>query len=156
RLTDAVRHAAQAADWPLAARMVIDGLAIGEVIDPPGGPSLADEFRGMPHNGTWAEVEPNLVRAAVALSADRPESSAAALAAPDRPLARLPDDQEAAARLAAALIRLATARRAGDLATAAVAAARAEALVSQVSREPGGEPARLRHIRACVLSDRGA
>jgi len=26
QLTDAVRHAAQASDWPLASRMVIDGL----------------------------------------------------------------------------------------------------------------------------------
>ena len=31
-------------DWQLAASMVIDGLAIGEVIEPRGGPSLADEF----------------------------------------------------------------------------------------------------------------
>ena len=36
QLADAVRHAAQASDWPLAARMVIDGLAIGEIIEPRG------------------------------------------------------------------------------------------------------------------------
>src|SRR5580700_523440 len=30
QLTDAVRYAAQAGDWPLAASMVVDGLAIGE------------------------------------------------------------------------------------------------------------------------------
>ena len=33
-LTDAVRHAAEAGDWKLAAGMVIDGLAIGEIIEP--------------------------------------------------------------------------------------------------------------------------
>ncbi len=38
RLTDAVRHAAQAGDWPLAASIVIDDLAIGEIIEPRGGP----------------------------------------------------------------------------------------------------------------------
>ena len=45
-LTDAVRHAAQAGDWPLAAGMVIDGLAISEIIEPRGGRSLAARVRG--------------------------------------------------------------------------------------------------------------
>ena len=34
QLTEAVRHAAQAGDWPLAASMVIDELAISEIIEP--------------------------------------------------------------------------------------------------------------------------
>ena len=68
-LTDAVRHAAQAGDWPLAARVVIDGLAISEIIEPRGGRSLAAEFRGMPHSDAWAEPQPYLVSAAAALAA---------------------------------------------------------------------------------------
>ena len=40
QLADAVRHAARAGDWPLAASMVIDGLAIGEIIEPPARPWL--------------------------------------------------------------------------------------------------------------------
>ena len=44
RLTDAVRHAAQAGDWQLAADIVIDGLAISEIIEPTGSPSAADEL----------------------------------------------------------------------------------------------------------------
>ena len=53
-LTDAVRHAAQADDWPLAADLVIDGLAIGEIIEPRTEPSLAGEFTSMPHGQVWA------------------------------------------------------------------------------------------------------
>jgi LuxR family transcriptional regulator, maltose regulon positive regulatory protein len=105
QLTDAVRHAAQADDWPLAASIVIDQLAIGEIIEPRGGPSLAGEFGGMPHGRAWTEPQPHLVSAAVALSAGRPESSTAALDAAEGILERLPADREVPCRLAAAMIR---------------------------------------------------
>ena len=90
RLTDAVRHAARAGDWPLAAGMVVDGLAIGEITEPRDGHSLAGEFRGMPHRGTWTGPQPYLVLAALALSAGRAESSAAALKAAEGILEQLP------------------------------------------------------------------
>jgi LuxR family transcriptional regulator, maltose regulon positive regulatory protein len=153
QLADAVRHAAQAGDWPLAASMVIDHLAIREVIQPQGSPSLADAFQGMPHREAWNEPQPYLVCAAVALSAGGPDTSVAALDAAEGILERLPAGQEAESRLAAALIRLAASRRTGDLVAAAAAAARAQVLVSVIS------PARLaRHpdIKAHVLSGRGA
>ncbi len=153
QLTDAVRHAAQAGDWQLAASIVIDALAIDQIIEPRGSPSLAGELGGMPHGRAWTGPQPHLVSAAVALSAGRHEASTAALDAADGILERLPADQEAASRLAAAVIRLAASRRTGDLAAAAAAAARAEVLVSRV---PGGEPARHRKIHARVLSGRGA
>ncbi len=153
RLTDAVRHAAQAGDWPLAARMVIDALAIGEIIEPRGGPSLAGQFRRMPRGQAWAEPQPYLVLAAVALSAGRPESSAAALDAAEGILGRLPAGQEAAGRLAAAMIRLAAARRTGDFPAAAAAADRAGVLVDAVARD---KLARHPEFRARVLSGRGA
>jgi LuxR family maltose regulon positive regulatory protein len=154
-LTDAVRHATQAGDWPLAASMVIDGLAIGEIIDPRGGRSLAAEFRGMPHSEAWTEPQPYLVSAAAAVAAGQPESAAAALAAADRILERRPAGQDAAGRLAAAVIRLAAARRTGDLPAAAAAASRAEALVSKMADGPG-QPARHGRIRARMLADCGA
>ncbi len=91
-LTDAVRHATLAGDWPLAAGMVIDGLAISEIIEPRGGRSLAAEFAGMPHSDTWTGPQPYLVSAAAALAAGRPESAAAALAAADGILERRPAD----------------------------------------------------------------
>src|SRR6266516_2916790 len=89
-LTDAVRHATLAGDWPLAAGMVIDGLAISEIIEPRGGRSLAAEFVGMPHSDAWTGPQPYLVSAAAALAAGRPESAAAALDAADGILEGLP------------------------------------------------------------------
>ena len=153
RLTDAVRHAAQAGDWQLAASMVIDGLAISELMEPRGGRPLAEEFRGMPDGEAWTGPHPSLVSAAAAVSARRYESSAAALAAAEGMLEQIPADQQAPGRLAAAMIRLAASRRTGDLTAAAAAASRAEALVSKV---PNGELAQHRQIRARVLCGRGA
>jgi LuxR family maltose regulon positive regulatory protein len=153
RLADAVRHAARAGDWPLAAGMVIDGLAIGEITEPREGQSLAAEFGGMPRRGSWAGPQPYLVVAAAELSAGRPGSSAAALAAAEIILERLPVGQQAESRLAAAMIGLAAARRAGDLAAAASAAARTEALLGVI---PGGRLASHPEIIARVLSGRGA
>ena len=153
RLTDAVRHAAEAGDWRLAASMVIDGLAVGDIIEPRGDRRLADGFRRMPHSEAWTEPQPPLICAAIALSAGRCDSSAAALDAAERILERLPADQQATSRLAAAMIRLAAARRTGDLAAATAAAARAEVLTGAI---PGDTLARHPEIRARVLSGRGA
>ena len=96
-LTDAVRHAAQAGDWQLAANMVVDQLAIGQIIEPRGDQCLAEEFAGMPRGQAWTGPQPHLVSAAIALSAGRPESCAAALDAADGTLERCPADQEATA-----------------------------------------------------------
>ena len=153
QLADAVRHAAQAGDWPLAASIVIDQLAIGEIIEPRGSPCLAGEFGGMPPCRAWTEPQPYLISAAVALSAGRPAAGTAALDAADAILERLPADQETASRLAAAFIRLAASRLTGDLGAAAAATARAEVLAGGV---PAGELARHPQIRARVLSGRGA
>jgi LuxR family transcriptional regulator, maltose regulon positive regulatory protein len=152
-LADAVRHAARAGDWQLAASMVIDGLAISEIMEPRGSRPLAEEFRDMPDGEAWTGPQPYLVSAAAALSAHRPESSAAALAAAEGLLASIPAGQQVPGRLAAAVIRLAAARRTGDLTTAAAAASQAEALVSNV---PDDQLAQHRQIRARVLSGRGA
>jgi LuxR family maltose regulon positive regulatory protein len=152
-LTAAVQHATQAADWQLAASMVIDSLAISEIIEPRGSPSLAGEFRRMPRGEAWAGPQPYLVAAAGELAAGRHDSSAAALDAGEGMLAPLPADEQAACRLAAAVIRLAASRRTGDLVAAAAAVSDAEALVS---RMPADKLARHPEVRARVLADRGA
>ena len=153
RLTAAVQHATQAGDWQLAASIVIDALAISEIIEPRGSPSLAGEFRRMPRGEAWAGPQPYLVAAAVELAAGRYDSSAAALDAGEGMLASLPADEDAACRLAAAVIRVTTARRTGDLVAAAAAVSDAEALVS---RMPVDKLAQHPEIRARVLADRGA
>jgi LuxR family transcriptional regulator, maltose regulon positive regulatory protein len=82
-----------------------------------------------------------------------PETSAAALDAAEGILERLPAGQEAASRLAAALIRLAASRRTGDLVAAAAAVDRAQVLVSVISpAKLAGHP----DIKAHVLSGHGA
>ena len=152
-LTAAVQHAKRAGDWQLAASMVIDALAISEIIEPRDSPSLAGEFRRMPPGEAWAGPQPYLVAAAVELAAGRHDSSAAALDAGEGMLAPLPADEQAACRLAAAVIRLAASRRTGDLVAAAAAVSDAEALVS---RMPEDKLAQHPEVRARVLADRGA
>jgi LuxR family maltose regulon positive regulatory protein len=152
-LTDAVRHASRAGDWQLAAAMVIDQLAIDQLLEPRDGPCLADEFAAMPPGQAWTGPQPYLISASMALSAGRHESCAAALDAADGLLERFPADQEAAGRLAAAVIRLTTALRTGDLTAAAVAASRAEVMLSLI---PGSEQARHPELSRRVMSGRGA
>jgi LuxR family maltose regulon positive regulatory protein len=152
QLLSAVRHAIEAGDWQPAASMVIDDLAFSEITEPRDDHYLADEFGSMPHDRAWTIPEPYLVCALVAFAAGR-EESAAALNAAENILGRLPAEEHAASRLAAAMIRLAASSRAGDLNAAAAAAAQAEALLSRV---PGDKLARHPEIRARVLAGRGA
>ena len=152
-LTDAVRHASRAGNWQLAASMVIDQLAINQVMEPRDGRCLADEFATMPPGQAWTRPEPHLVSASMALSAGQHESCAAALDAADGLLERFPADQEAASRLTAAVIRLTACLRNGDLMAAAAAAERAELMLSRI---PGSQLARHPELSRHVLSGRAA
>ena len=152
-ITDAVRHATQAGDWQLAADLVIDELAICQILKPRGSQSLAGEFVGMPPGQAWTEPAPHLISAAIALSAGRKESCTAALDAADGILERMPACQQATGRLAAALIRLTASLGTADRVAAAAAATRAEALLGQV---PGGTLDQHPEIRVRVLAGRGA
>jgi LuxR family maltose regulon positive regulatory protein len=151
-LSDAVRHAAEAGDWQLAASMVVGGLALAEIIQPQGSQSLAREFLSMPDREGWSEPEPYLVSAATALAGGDRDACAAALTTAEGILERLPAGQAIPVRLAAAMLRLAASRRGGDLPVAEAAADRAEALVSQV---PGDLLARHPGVRAQVLAGCG-
>ena len=151
-LTEAVRHAAQAGDWALAASIVIEALAISEIIEPWGDQLLSDEFRTMPTDEAWAEPQPYLVSAAMALSAGQVERCAAALRAAEDLLDRHRDSEQGAGPLAAAMIRHAMSNRRGDLTTAAAAADQAELLVGKI---PGRQLALHPEIRARVLASRG-
>jgi LuxR family transcriptional regulator, maltose regulon positive regulatory protein len=153
QLTEATRHAARAGDWQLAAGMVIDHLAIGEIIEPRDGRCLAEEFAGMPSGQAWTRPQPHLVSAALALSAGQHECCAASLDAADGLLQRSSADQEATCQLAAAVIRLTAFLRTGDLMAAAAAASRAERMFSKV---PVAKLARHPDLFRRVLSGRGA
>jgi LuxR family transcriptional regulator, maltose regulon positive regulatory protein len=150
---EAVRHAGDAGDWPFAARAVVDELVIDRLIDPRGSESLAGGFRPMPRDREWMEPQPWLVAAAIDFARGQDAASEASLDAAERMLGRLPAGDEIASRLAAALIRLALARRSGDLDAAAIAVAAAQVLIEalpddQLARHPG--------IEAHVLAGRGA
>ncbi len=152
-LADAVRHAAASGDWPLAAGIVLDELAIGQLLEPRGSRSLAAGFRRMPVDPAWTQPEPLLVIAAMELADTAGRPSGTSLAAAERLLERVPAGGEVPARLAAALTRLTLSRRTGDLDAAAAAAASAEDLLGQL---PEGLLARHPGIRTQVLSGRGA
>jgi len=151
RLADAVRHAARAADWPLAADLVVDELAIGELTERGAGHPLAAEFAAMPADCAWAEPAPYLVAAALALAAGRSEAATAALDAADGLLDRLPADREAAGRLAATVVRLTASLREGDLGRAAAAGVSARRLLARV---PEGKLARHPELERTVLAGR--
>ena len=152
-LAEAVRHAADSGSWQFAAGIVLDELAISQILDPRGNQSLADEFRRMPLDLVRTQPGPLLVIASMELSAAADQLCGISIAAAESILDGFPADSEIPARLAAALIRLALSRHTGDLDTATMAAASATALLeelpkSMLARHPG--------IRAEVLSACGA
>ena len=132
RLAQGVQHAGTAGDWQLAARMVLDELAIGQLMDPRGSQPLADEFRRMPADSTGAQPELLLVTAAMDLLSDAGVGGKHALAAAEGILDGLPADEALPARIAAAQIRMAISRNAGDLDSAAAYAVRAESLLRAI------------------------
>jgi LuxR family maltose regulon positive regulatory protein len=150
-LTQAVRHAAAAGDWQLAAQVVVGELAVGQLTQAGGDHSLANEFTRMRPAQAWTRPEPLLIAAALALAEDRPASTW--LAAAESMLGALPPAEATPARLAAAQVRLAMSRRTGDLGSMAAAVAEAQAMLAAV---PTGMVARCPWIGAQVLSGRGA
>ena len=152
-LSEAVRHAGESGDWPFAARIALDEFAIGQLIEPRGNRSLAERFQGMPAESPWTQAHPLLVEAALELSGAAGVRGGATLAAAEGILEHLPVTDEIPARLAAAQVRLAVSRRAGDLDAALAAAARAETLLGEIT---GSHLARHPEIHAQVLAGRGA
>jgi LuxR family transcriptional regulator, maltose regulon positive regulatory protein len=151
-LDEAVWYAAESGDWPFAAGMVVDEFAMDKLTEPCSHQPLAEAFQRMPRHTAWTQPQPLLVLAAAGLLQAGGDAVTTSLVAAESMLDRLPDDEEIPARLAAAQIRLALARRTGDCGLVA-AAERAEALVDQLPQEvhdrhPG--------IRALVLAARGA
>jgi LuxR family transcriptional regulator, maltose regulon positive regulatory protein len=151
-LSEAVRHAGESGDWPFAARIALDELATGQVIEPRGNRSLAERFRRMPVSPAWTQAHPLLVQAALELSGADGVLGSAPLDAAEGILERLPATDEIPARLAAAQVRLAVSRRIGDLDAAAAAAARAGTLLKEI---PGSHRARHPEIHAQVEFGRG-
>jgi LuxR family transcriptional regulator, maltose regulon positive regulatory protein len=152
---EAATHAAAISDWPLAAQIAVDELATGDLLQPGGSSPLADCLRQMPDPPPPdGPPQPQSLLAAAArhLSGGRDQACAALLDAAELLLGKLPGDQAITSRLAAALIRVAVARRSGDFGAARPAAAQAQVLFDQL---PDGLRARHPQARAQILSARG-
>lgn len=133
QLTEAVRQAAAAGSWQLAAGIVVDELAVDQLIRPEILDPLAEVLRDLPQGGAWSQPQPWLIMAALSLSGLQADASATSLATAEEMLRRLPEHEEIPSRLAAALVKLTLARRVGDLPAATTAAAEAMALVGRLS-----------------------
>jgi len=152
-LAEAVRHAASAGDWELAARTVVDELAIGELLEPDGSEALADGFRDMPRDLRWTVPQPLLVASAIDLVRGEGALSGAFACAAEDILGRLPAETETPSRMAAALIRIALARRSGSLTAAAAAVGTAQPLIDAI---PQDQHARHPWNQSKVVAGRGA
>jgi LuxR family maltose regulon positive regulatory protein len=119
-LLAAVQQAGAAGDWLLAARLVVDDLAIGALIDGPGGDPLIDCLRDIPQSSSGTEPQPALVAAALALADGQEETARRTLGAVADSLPGVPASEETAVRIALAMLRLELARRAGDIDLAVV------------------------------------
>jgi LuxR family maltose regulon positive regulatory protein len=134
-LMEAVRHAADAGDWTLAANMVLEDFAINCLIELQDNESitLAGIFHRVPEDLAGNQLPLLLVAAALEHSACADDTGGVSLARAEDIVGHLPAGDEIPARLAAALIRMAVARRAGDLKAAIAASARAEEALGAIS-----------------------
>jgi LuxR family maltose regulon positive regulatory protein len=134
-LPDAVRQAAAAGDWLFAARLVVDDLAIGSLIEAPDDDPLTDRLREMPDALLGAGPEPALVAAGIALADVRHDSARTALAAAEGSLAGIPADEETNSRIAVAMLRLELAWRTGDVEVSTASVGQLEKHVGTLSGE---------------------
>jgi LuxR family maltose regulon positive regulatory protein len=137
---EAVRSAAKADDWQLAASILVDELAIGLLLGPCHGDLPTDGFRVVPDGD--ASPQFLLAAAATALSECRNQAAEALLAAAEAILRRRPD-REVLSRFAACTIRCSLAFRDGSLDALDAATTTAETLLDKIpqtllTRHPHG------------------
>ena len=156
-LEKAVAHAAAVNDWPLAARIVVDELAVGELLKPRGSSPVADTLRQIPVPGALPDgsTQPPslLVAATLELADGRDKEAGRLLAAAGECLDQLAPGHEVPSRLAAATLRVTAARRCGDLDAAGTAAAHAGTLFEQL---PPGLRSRHPEAQGHILYGRSA
>jgi LuxR family maltose regulon positive regulatory protein len=149
RLVDAVRHAVQAGAWAYASGLLVEDLAVGQLVLDGEAGRYAELLHGMPDtvDGPAAAV----VAAALALAASDPDRCAKQLAR----IEEMVDDhrQDRALRLGVAVLDLMAARLTGDLDRGLLAGEECGALLAQVPADRlAGHP----ELRALVLSGKGA
>jgi len=150
-LAEAVRYAADAEDWALVAAIMVDELAIAQLLAPDHGDLPADGL----HVVTQGDVSPQflLAASAVALSESGDEAAEASLRSAEEILGRLPEDQDVLSRFAVCTLRSSMAFRSGSLDALDDVTATAERLLDKI---PQAVLARHQHAVAQVLRGRGA
>lgn len=143
---EAVAQAAAAADWPFAARYLVDTLTLTRLLAGPDTERLAQLLSAMPENldGT----EPALVNATLRLAADDPDGCVSSLR-----LAERTGPQTVTARLCASFLAVLTARLSGSYAAVQQAAADTQRLLREMP-----QPLNQEHpeITATVLTTLGS
>lgn len=155
-LTDAVRHATLARDWQFACWLVVERLAVGQVLGLGVDSPPAQWFRSMPAEFVSAGVEPEpaIVAAAEALSGGNDSACGLKLRHAEDALAQLPGDHALAARLAAGVVRIARSRSCEPDSVQRVAD-EAASLLEQLSGTTGNRCPELRALLlgACGRAD---
>ena len=131
-LPAAVRYATRAGEWQLAARAVVDELAVDRLLDPYSGRDLVGGLRDIPPGSSWQVPQPFLAAAGIALATGDACASVTWLSEADHMLRKLTVDQEVPSRFAAAVIRFGLARHSGDLDDMYSAAAEAGTALSRL------------------------
>ncbi|MEV7520513.1 LuxR C-terminal-related transcriptional regulator [Streptomyces sp. NPDC091371] len=154
RLTEAVAQAAAAGDWPFAAGLLVDGLALGRLFTGLEADRLGRAFAAMPAGTPGAA--PALVGAACRLAEQDLPGCEAGLRRADSyigPATAAATASGPAVRLGRAFVGVLAGRLAGDPAATERAAADADRLLREV---PGQLLAERREIKALVLAALGA
>jgi len=148
---EAVRHAQEAADWALAARLLTDhwpGLHLdGKAA------TIHDLLAGFPHSVRAADAELAAMAAEDELEYGSLEGAERYLGLAERKAASLPDTRRAQAQLLLGVVRLLVVRQRGDLLAVANEARRVEARAKALDTTPVtlGQD-----LRALALIDLGA
>jgi LuxR family transcriptional regulator, maltose regulon positive regulatory protein len=150
-LAEAVRYAANTGDWTLMAAIMVDELAIVQLMGPDHGDLPAGGFHVVPDGDVSTQFL--LAVSAVALSNSGDQAAEAPLRLAEEILGRLPEDRDVLSRFAACTLRSSMAIRRGTLDALDDATAMAERLLDKI---PQPVLARHPHAVAQVLSGRGA
>jgi LuxR family transcriptional regulator, maltose regulon positive regulatory protein len=152
-LAEAVSQTIAAGDWPLAAQMVADELAIGPLLDPCACEHAAAALKDVPDLTGSKVPAPLVVAAALALREKADGPAAALLHGAERLLEPLPAGQQVPARFGAVQVRMELAQRTGDLDAAAAAVTQAGELAGRL---PPDLVTHHPQVRAWLLASRAA
>jgi LuxR family maltose regulon positive regulatory protein len=133
-LTEAVQHATAAQDWQLACELVVEQLAVGDLLGLRPAPLLVAALGRIPDHTCSEGLEPALIAAALALAGGDESACRSALARADAFLADRHEGDADAARLTAALVRLMQARAHEEVGVRA-AAADVERLIARMPHD---------------------